>query len=100
MCMWSPSLKLRWLKPSGVRGSGPSLGLLLCRARPSPSPSLVCFPAGTGGTMGSRRLRLVLVGGLLLAFACGPVLGRVPRGLQEPPEQEWTKEPLLDYDER
>ncbi|XP_044103241.1 complement C1q tumor necrosis factor-related protein 1 isoform X2 [Neovison vison] len=72
-------------------------------ARSVGSWSPVCTLAlqkGTGGTMGSRRLRLVLVGGLLLAFACGPVLGRVPRGLQEPPEQEWTKEPLLDYDER
>ena len=50
--------------------------------------------------MGSRGPRLVLACGLLLAFACGPALGRVPRGAQEPPEQEGTKEPPLDRAER
>lgn len=47
--------------------------------------------------MGSRGLRLVLACCLLLAFACGPALGRVPRDLQE---QEGTEEPLLDHAER
>lgn len=38
---------------------------------------------------------------LLLAFACGPVLGRVPRDQQEQQEElEGTKEPLPDHTER
>ncbi|XP_047562178.1 complement C1q tumor necrosis factor-related protein 1 isoform X2 [Lutra lutra] len=64
---------------------------------PSPRGRCRTRAGGTGGTMGSRGLRLVLAGGLLLAFACGPVLGRVPRGLQEPPEQEGIKELPLDH---
>ncbi|XP_035940425.2 complement C1q tumor necrosis factor-related protein 1 isoform X1 [Halichoerus grypus] len=55
---------------------------------------------GTGRKMGSRGLRLVLACCLLLAFAWGPALGRVPRGPQELPEQEWTREPPRDHAER
>ena len=47
--------------------------------------------------MGRRGLGLALACCLLLAFACGPVLGRVPLGQQE---QEGTREPLLDHAER
>lgn len=50
--------------------------------------------------MGSRGLGLVLACCLLLTFACGPVLGRVPPGQQEQQEQEGTREPPLDPAER
>ncbi|KAM7232546.1 hypothetical protein CapIbe_017307 [Capra ibex] len=49
--------------------------------------------------MGSRGLGLALVCCLLLAFACGLVLGRVPRGQQEQQEQEGTREPPMDHAE-
>lgn len=55
---------------------------------------------GLGGKMGSRGLGLALVCCLLLAFACGLVLGRVPRGQQEQQEQEGTREPPMDHAER
>lgn len=51
-------------------------------------------------TMGSLGPGLTLACCLLLAFACGPVLGRVSPGQQEHPQQEGTKEPLLDHTER
>lgn len=46
--------------------------------------------------------RVLLTSCLLLAFACGPALGRVPRDQQEPQEEpEGTREPpLLDHTER
>nr|XP_045369470.1 complement C1q tumor necrosis factor-related protein 1 [Camelus bactrianus]XP_045369471.1 complement C1q tumor necrosis factor-related protein 1 [Camelus bactrianus]XP_045369473.1 complement C1q tumor necrosis factor-related protein 1 [Camelus bactrianus] len=50
--------------------------------------------------MGSRALGLALACCLLLAFACGLVLGRVPRGQEEQQEQEGTKDPPLDHTER
>lgn len=51
--------------------------------------------------MGSGALGLTLACCLLLTFACGPVLGRVPRDQQEQQEQpEGTEEPLLDHTER
>ena len=50
--------------------------------------------------MGSRGLGLTLACCLLLAFACGLVLGRVPRGQQEQEEQEGTREPPMDHAER
>lgn len=50
--------------------------------------------------MGSLGPGLMLACCLLLAFACGPVLGRVPPDQQEHPQQEGTKEPLLDHAER
>lgn len=57
--------------------------------------------AGHGGTMGSGGPGLMLACCLLLAFACGPVLGRVPRDQQEQQEEpEGTKEPLPDHTER
>ncbi|XP_014442227.1 complement C1q tumor necrosis factor-related protein 1 isoform X1 [Tupaia chinensis] len=58
--------------------------------------------AGPGRTMGSRGRGLVLGCCLLLAFASGPVLGRVPRDQQGLQEQEGTEEPppLEDHAER
>lgn len=50
--------------------------------------------------MGSGGPGLVLACCLLLALACGSVLGRVPRDQQEQQEQEGTKEPPLDHTER
>lgn len=50
--------------------------------------------------MGSRGPGLTLACCLLLAFAWGPVLGRVPRGQQEQQDQEGTEEPPLDHTER
>lgn len=51
--------------------------------------------------MGSGGPGLMLACCLLLAFACGPVLGRVPRDQQEQQEEpEGTKEPLPDHTER
>ncbi|XP_044794570.1 complement C1q tumor necrosis factor-related protein 1 isoform X2 [Bubalus bubalis] len=55
---------------------------------------------GLGGKMGSRGLGLALACCLLLAFACGLVLGRVPHGQQEQQEQEGTREPPMDHAER
>ncbi|XP_019499926.1 PREDICTED: complement C1q tumor necrosis factor-related protein 1 isoform X2 [Hipposideros armiger] len=48
--------------------------------------------------MGSHGRGLMLACCLLLAFTCGPVLGRVSRGPQE--QQEGTQEPLLEHAER
>ncbi|XP_036196590.1 complement C1q tumor necrosis factor-related protein 1 isoform X2 [Myotis myotis] len=56
--------------------------------------------AERGGTMGSRRPGRVMACCLLLAFVCGPVLGRVPPDPEEQQEQEGTEEPLLDHAER
>lgn len=57
-------------------------------------------PAGHCVTMGSLGPGLTLACCLLLTFACGPVLGRMSPGQQEHPQQEGTKEPLLDHTER
>ncbi|XP_066237528.1 complement C1q tumor necrosis factor-related protein 1 isoform X2 [Saccopteryx leptura] len=54
---------------------------------------------GHGGMMGSRGLGLMLAC-LLLAFTCGPVLGRLLPGEQEQQELEGTEEPLLGHTER
>ncbi|XP_047613713.1 complement C1q tumor necrosis factor-related protein 1 isoform X1 [Phacochoerus africanus] len=62
------------------------------RYRPHPSP--IPSDPGLARKMGSRGLGLTLTCCLLLAFASGPVLGRVPRG------QEGTEEPPLDRTER
>ncbi|KAK1330765.1 hypothetical protein QTO34_008703 [Cnephaeus nilssonii] len=48
--------------------------------------------------MGSRGPGRMMACCLLLAFACGPVLGRVPPGQEEQQEQEGTEEPLLDHE--
>ncbi|CAK6438581.1 unnamed protein product [Pipistrellus nathusii] len=48
--------------------------------------------------MGSRGPARVVACCLLLAFACGPVLGRVPPDQEEPQEPEGTEEPLRDRD--
>ncbi|XP_008574388.1 PREDICTED: complement C1q tumor necrosis factor-related protein 1 [Galeopterus variegatus] len=49
--------------------------------------------------MGSCGRGLMLACCLLLAFACGPVLSRVPRGQQEQQEQEGTLEPPPPLDD-
>ncbi|KAI5936220.1 Complement C1q tumor necrosis factor-related protein 1 [Manis javanica] len=56
--------------------------------------------AGHRGKMGSRALGLALACCLLLAFACGPALGREPRGQKEQQGPEGTKEPPLGHTER
>lgn len=76
-----------------------SMGLFSPWGSSSPHPPCVS-PAGLGGKMGSRGLRLALACCLLLAFACGLVLGRVPHGQQEQQEQEGTREPPMDHAER
>ncbi|XP_015998740.1 complement C1q tumor necrosis factor-related protein 1 isoform X2 [Rousettus aegyptiacus] len=71
------------------------------RCRGSPEAAGRAPAGGHGGTMGSGGPGLMLACCLLLAFACGPVLGRVPRDQQEQQEEpEGTKEPLPDHTER
>ncbi|KAM5216784.1 complement C1q tumor necrosis factor-related protein 1 isoform 2-T2 [Hipposideros larvatus] len=79
----------------GTRPSGPErVGPPLVRASEAPA-------GGRGRAqrkMGSHGRGLMLACCLLLAFTCGPVLGRVSRGPQE--QQEGTQEPLLEHAER
>lgn len=102
----SVSVRVCGRPPRGCRGVPGFVSLATARAGLSAGPAparvlpRVCFPAGTGRKMGSRGLRLVLACCLLLAFAWGPALGRVPRGPQELPEQEGTREPPRDHAER
>lgn len=67
-----------------------------CRPPSSPVPMRVSSRAQR--KMGSHGWGLMLACCLLLAFTCGPVLGRVSRGPQE--QQEGTQEPLLEHAER
>lgn len=83
----------------GVVAGASSVGLCSPWGSSNPHPPRVS-PAGLGGKMGSRGLGLALACCLLLAFACGLVLGRVPRGQQEQEEQEGTREPPMDHAER
>lgn len=89
------------LRPLLWPGEHPGLLLSCFSAEPFPTPSLLCAsPAGHRGKMGSRALGLALACCLLLAFACGPALGREPRGQKEQQEPEGTKEPPLGHTER
>lgn len=82
-CVWtapgSPAVSLRSPCPPALSGASPS------RAR---------------RTMGFRGPGRALACCLLLAFACGPVLGHGAPDQRDPQEPEGTQEPLLDHAER